>query len=206
MGLALPGASPDLEPWYLLNRDLPVPTEMVVQFGRHGPIAYSDDPSLPRDAVYHVPSPLEPTKIDRVWPPRLRDQPFVVTLHDLIPAVFPAENMPDGAVRRVYWTRLELLRHADRVLNVSQATARDAVNMLGLRQERMVVTGGGVSPDFRPPASRSAGTRRPAPGPAGDRRRVRALHGGHGLPEERRRSAHRLRRPRERSFGTATSW
>ena len=43
LGLALPGASPDLEPWYLLNRDLPVPTEMVVQFGRHGAIAYSDD-------------------------------------------------------------------------------------------------------------------------------------------------------------------
>lgn len=148
--------SPDLEPWYLLNRDLPAPTEMVVQFGRHGTIAYSDDASLPRDAVYHVPSPLEPSKIDRVWPPGLRSLPLVVTLHDLIPAVFPAENMPDGAVRRVYWTRLELLRHADRVLNVSQATADDAVQMLGLRQERMVVTGGGVSPDFQPPASRSA--------------------------------------------------
>jgi glycosyltransferase involved in cell wall biosynthesis len=155
LGLAL-GASPDLEPWYLLNRDLPVPTEMVVQFSRHGSIAHSDDPSLPRDAVYHVPSPLEPTKIDRVWPPSLRDQPFVVTLHDLIPAVFPVENMPDGGVRRVYWTRLELLRHADRVLNVSHATARDATQMLGLRQERMVVTGGGVSPDFRPPESRTA--------------------------------------------------
>ena len=80
----------------------------------------------------------------------------MVTMHDLIPAVFPAENMPDGAVRRVYWTRLELLRHADRVLNVSHATARDAVQMLGLRPEKMVVTGGGVSPDFRPPASRTA--------------------------------------------------
>lgn len=148
--------SPDLEPWFLLNRDLHVPADLAVQFGRHGAIAYSDDPSLPQDAVYHVPSALEPTKIDRVWPPHLRDQPFVVTLHDLIPAVFPAETMPDAPVRRVYWTRLELLRHADRVLNVSHATARDAVDMLGLRPEKMVVTGGGVSPDFRPPASRTA--------------------------------------------------
>ena len=129
---------------------------MLVKFGRHGTIAYSDDPTLPQDAVYHVPSPLEPAKIDRVWPPGLRNQPFVITLHDLIPAVFPAENMPDGAVRRVYWTRLELLRHADRVLNVSQATASDAVSMLGLRQEKMVVTGGGVSPNFRPPANPTA--------------------------------------------------
>ena len=130
--------------------------EIAVQFGRHGAIAYSDDPSLPQDAVYHLPSPLEPTKIDRVWPPHLRNRPFVITLHDLIPAVFPAENMPDGAVRRVYWTRLELLRHADRILNVSRATACDAIEMLGLRPERMVVTGGGVSPDFQPPSSRKA--------------------------------------------------
>jgi glycosyltransferase involved in cell wall biosynthesis len=156
LGLALPSASPDLEPWFLLNRDLPVPSEIVTWFGSPGQIAYSDDPALPWDAVYHLPSPLEPVKIDRVWPPRLRDQPFVVTVHDLIPAVFPAENMPDGAVRRVYWTRLELLRHADRVLNVSHATARDAVQMLGLRQERMVVTGGGVSPEFHPPTSPTA--------------------------------------------------
>ena len=96
---------------------------------------------LPRDAVYHVPSPLEPSPLDRVWPPRLRSLPLVVTMHDLIPAVFPEENMPDVAVRRAYWTRLELVRHADRVLNVSHATARDAVRLLGLRPERMAVTG-----------------------------------------------------------------
>ncbi len=156
MGLALQGVSAELEPWFLLNRDLPVPPETVAQFESQGTVAYSDDTTLPKDAVYHVPSPLEPSKIDRVWPPRLRSLPFVVTLHDLIPAVFPVENMPDAAVRRIYWTRLELLRHADRVLNVSQATADDAVQMLGLRPEKMVVTGGGVSPDFRPPVSGTA--------------------------------------------------
>jgi glycosyltransferase involved in cell wall biosynthesis len=154
LGLAL-GSTSDVEPWFLLNRDLPVPAATATQFERQGKLAYSDDRALPPDAVYHVPSPLEPSKIERVWPSRLRSLPFVVTLHDLIPAVFPAENMPDVAVRRMYWTRLELTRHADRVLNVSRATARDAVRLLGLRPEKMIVTGGGVSPDFRPPASRS---------------------------------------------------
>ena len=80
LGLALPGVSAELEPWFLLNRDLPVPPEMVAQFGSHGTVAYSDDTSLPKDAVYHVPSPLEPTKIDRLWPhatarPALRRDP-----------------------------------------------------------------------------------------------------------------------------------
>ena len=62
--------------------------------------------------------------IDRLWPPRLRSAALVVTLHDLIPGVFPDENMPDPAVRRFYWARLELLRQAELVLSVSQATAR----------------------------------------------------------------------------------
>jgi glycosyltransferase involved in cell wall biosynthesis len=103
-----------------------------------------------------VPSPLEPPPLARIWPRRLRSQPLVVTLHDLIPALFPTKNMPDAGVRRAYWARLELARHADRVLNVSRATARDAVRLLGLRPEKMAVTGGGVSEDFQPPASLDA--------------------------------------------------
>ena len=124
---------------------------MEQEFRSAGRVAYSDDPSLPRSGVFHVPSPLEPSPLARVWPRRLRRVPLVVTLHDLIPAIFPKENMPDAGVRRAYWTRLELARHAARVLSVSQATARDAKRLLGLRPERIAVTGGGVSPKFQPP-------------------------------------------------------
>jgi glycosyltransferase involved in cell wall biosynthesis len=155
LALELPEATREVEPWYLLNRDLPVPEATVEQLERRGVVAYSDAGGLPQDGVYHIPSPLEPSRIDRVWPPRLRSVPLVITLHDLIPAVFPEENMPDAAVRRAYWTRLELTRHAARVLNVSEATARDAVRLIGLRPEKMVVTGGGVSADFKPPESRT---------------------------------------------------
>jgi glycosyltransferase involved in cell wall biosynthesis len=155
LGLALADRS-DLEPFFLLNTDLPVPAEVREQFGSAGELAYSDDRGLPRDAVYHVPSPFEPSPLARVWPRRLRSQPLVVTLHDLIPALFPTRNMPDAGVRRAYWARLELARHADRVLNVSRATARDAIRLLGLRPEKMAVTGGGVSDDFKPPPSPDA--------------------------------------------------
>jgi glycosyltransferase involved in cell wall biosynthesis len=155
LGLAL-GAMADVEPWFLLNRKLPIAGEIHERFTGAGELAYSDDTSLPRDAVYHVPSPLEPSPLARIWPRHLRAQPLVVTLHDLIPAVYPKENMPDAGVRRAYWARLELARHAALVLNVSQATARDAVRGLGLRPDRMVVTGGGVSDDFKPPTSVAA--------------------------------------------------
>jgi glycosyltransferase involved in cell wall biosynthesis len=155
LGLALAEHS-DVEPWFLLNPDLPVPTEVRERFGSAGELELSDAEGLPRDAIYHVPSPLEPSRLARVWPRSLRSLPLVVTLHDLIPAVFPKENMPDAGVRRAYWTRLELARHADRVLHVSRATAWDAVRLLGLRPERMAVTGGGVSDAFKLPASREA--------------------------------------------------
>jgi glycosyltransferase involved in cell wall biosynthesis len=121
---------------------------------RHGRVVYSDDPDLLRDAIYHSPSPFEPSPIDRLWPPRLRRLPLVVTVHDLIPAVFPDENMPDAGVRRFYWARAEVMRQAERVLSVSRATADDAVNLFGLRRDRLSITGGGVSERFRPPASR----------------------------------------------------
>jgi glycosyltransferase involved in cell wall biosynthesis len=152
LGLAL-GSISGIEPGFLLNRELPVPRETTERFRSVGEVAYSNERGLPSDAVYHVPSPLEPSSLARMWPRRLRSNPLVVTLHDLIPAVFPKENMPDTGVRRAYWARLELARHADRVLNVSQATARDATRLLGLRPEKMAVTGGGVSDDFRPPTS-----------------------------------------------------
>jgi hypothetical protein len=64
--------------------------------------------------------------------------------------MFSAENMPDPGVRRAYWTRRELTRHAARVLSVSRPTARDAIRIIGLRPERVVITGGGVSPEFSP--------------------------------------------------------
>ena len=139
----------------MLNPDLPVTAELE-ELGRSGRVEPYDDSELPPQAIYHVPSPLEPVSIDRLWPAGLRAATLVVTLHDLIPALFPEENMPDPAVQRFYWARLEFARQAARVLSVSHATARDAVELLGLRPDRISVTGGGVSEDFAPPETRSA--------------------------------------------------
>jgi glycosyltransferase involved in cell wall biosynthesis len=155
LALALGSGHPELEVRFVINPDLPV-TSAIEELGRRGRVAPSDDPGLPTDAIYHVPSPLEPVQIDRLWPPKLRSSALVVTMHDLIPALWPEENMPDPAVQRFYWARLELARQAERVLSVSQATARDAERLLGLRRDRISVTGGGVSDDFAPPESRTA--------------------------------------------------
>ena len=160
----------EVEPWFVTNPDLPG-SAAITELGRHGRVAPFDDSELQPDAIYHVPSPLEPVALDRLWPPGLRASALVVTMHDLIPAVFPEENMPDPAVQRFYWARLELVRQAERVLSVSHATARDAVELLGLRPDRISVTGGGVSDDFGPPESPSAAlgaVRRLRPAVAGE--------------------------------------
>jgi glycosyltransferase involved in cell wall biosynthesis len=155
LALALGREHPELEPWFVLNPDLPV-TPAMEELAEYGHLSPFDESELPVDAIYHVPSPFEPVSLDRLWPPGLRESALVVTLHDLIPALFPEENMPDPAVRRFYWARLEFARQGDRVLSVSEATARDAVEALGLRPDRITVTGGGVSDDFVPPESRGA--------------------------------------------------
>jgi glycosyltransferase involved in cell wall biosynthesis len=154
VGLAL-GRRPELEVWFVLNHDRPTPAATVEKLRPYGRLAYSDDSDLPGDAIYHVPSPFEPSPIHRIWPPKLRSQPLVVTVHDLTPAVFADQVMPDSGVRRAYWTRTGLIRQADRIMSVSDSTARDAVRLLGVRPELISVTGGGVSDEFMPPASRS---------------------------------------------------
>ena len=146
----------ELELTFVTTRELPVPVSVVEQLSPYGPVRHADDRELEGDAIYHIPSPFEPSAIESLWPPSIRDRQLVVTLHDLIPAVFPDEQMPDVGVRRAYWARAELMRQAELVLSVSQATARDAVRLLAVPEHRLAVTGGGVSEDFHPPESRDA--------------------------------------------------
>jgi glycosyltransferase involved in cell wall biosynthesis len=57
-------------------------------------------------------------------------------------------------MRRWYRARLQLIRRADRILAISQTTARDVLNLIGGRDEQVVTVGAAVSERFRPPSSR----------------------------------------------------
>jgi glycosyltransferase involved in cell wall biosynthesis len=72
----------------------------------------------------------------------------VVTLHDLIPLLFAEQYLPDPTARAWYSARLELIRHADLVLSVSEYTAHDAVERLQIPSERLHVIHGGTSEHF----------------------------------------------------------
>lgn len=73
--------------------------------------------------------------------------PVVVTVHDLIPFV-----MPRGYpwVRRARILGLRLLRRADAVIAVSDATRRDVLRFTATHPDRISVIPEGISPAFRP--------------------------------------------------------
>ncbi len=84
----------------------------------------------------------------RLWPVAARDAGcrLASVVYDLIPALDPDRELADPADRRRYRARLELLRHSDRLLALSDATARDCRRVLGAAS---AVTRIGAAPDDR---------------------------------------------------------
>ncbi len=72
--------------------------------------------------------------------------PVVVTVHDLIPFVMPHDY---PWVRRARILGLRLLRRADAVIAVSEATRRDVLRLTSTSPERVTVIPEGVAPVFR---------------------------------------------------------
>jgi glycosyltransferase involved in cell wall biosynthesis len=73
--------------------------------------------------------------------------PVVVTVHDLIPFVMPRDY---PWVRRARILGLRLLRRADAVIAVSDATRRDVLRFTRTDPTRITVIPEGISPAFRP--------------------------------------------------------
>jgi alpha-1,3-rhamnosyl/mannosyltransferase len=73
--------------------------------------------------------------------------PVVVTVHDLIPFVLPRDY---PWVRRARVLGLRLLRHADAVIAVSDATRRDILRLTRTDPGRITVIPEGIGPAFRP--------------------------------------------------------
>ena len=112
----------------------------------HGHLsAYEDAVALNTDIariapdVYHA--------IDFHLPGR-SPRPVVVTLHDLIPWVWGGSIMRGERVR--YWIGRRLLRRADLVVAVSQATADDAARLRVASRQRIRVVPEAAGPAFSP--------------------------------------------------------
>jgi glycosyltransferase involved in cell wall biosynthesis len=136
-----------------LDRAVPIPPSMRALEGsplisRHHSTKAD---GLPPPAIYHVMSPFEMTMtLDEIWPVWIRrsDIRVVVTLYDLIPLVMRDEYLTEsgwGHLGTAWMARLGLIRAAHQVLTISQRTAEDAVERLGLPEDRITVIHSGVS-------------------------------------------------------------
>ena len=156
---ALTRRHPELVGRLLYNPDVALPPQATT-IGPAGLLAPSNAPGpLGKARILHVMSPIElDLPLARLWPQwcgpnRLR---LVVTLFDLIPEVFPHHYLADPGLRQRYRARLGLVRAADHVLVISDSTAQDAVDLLGLDPERLTNVGAAVSPVFAPTSERQA--------------------------------------------------
>ncbi|MCC2335701.1 glycosyltransferase [Cellulomonas wangsupingiae] len=154
---------------WLIRSDGPVPAQVADLIWR-GRVAMSDDTDLERPDIWHVPSPFEAldAPIDAVWPEWARHPrtSLYVTLYDLIPLVFSDQYLADRRWRARYNVRAQMVARADRVLAISEATARDATRILGISPSRIDVVGTGTSSwllDDRAPST-PAGGRPEVPG------------------------------------------
>ncbi len=80
--------------------------------------------------------------------PTLKQSRTVFTVHDLIYQLFPQFHLP---LNRWYLTLMmpRFLRRADRIIAISQHTARDVTRLLGIAPERITVIHEGVNPAYR---------------------------------------------------------
>jgi glycosyltransferase involved in cell wall biosynthesis len=140
----------------LLSPELPLTGNLSWLLGT-GLVGWSTDDrrvaARPRSTplVYHIMSPFElGTSLEVMWPRWARDRRVatVVTLYDLIPLVFEDHYLKDPRLCVEYEARLEFIRQADQVLAISQTTADDAVERLGIGSDRVHVVHAGSTDTF----------------------------------------------------------
>jgi FkbM family methyltransferase len=73
-----------------------------------------------------------------------------VTVHDLIPLLKPDQYLANAEYRHYYLRKLESLKRADLIIAVSESSAREAMEVLGIPQSQVVNASEGADERFRP--------------------------------------------------------
>lgn len=97
--------------------------------------------------LLHILSPFEP-QTHTVIAGKLFSK-TVVTLYDFIPLIFKELYLPSPIHMKLYFDRLKILKSANLLLSISEATRRDAIELLNLAPEKIVNVGIAPSGDFR---------------------------------------------------------
>jgi hypothetical protein len=68
----------------------------------------------------------------------------IVTLYDLIPLIYKQNYLQGEEIKHWYYTRLKLLYEADLLLSISESTKEDAINILGIPQNKVINISGAI--------------------------------------------------------------
>ncbi|MEJ2347962.1 MAG: glycosyltransferase, partial [Patescibacteria group bacterium] len=81
--------------------------------------------------------------------PFLKKTPAVVTIHDLIPLIYPKEYPPGLKGKLRYLIQKVLIRRIDGIIAVSETSKKDIVRFLGIPQEKIKVIYEAPRPIFK---------------------------------------------------------
>lgn len=104
-------------------------------------------------SIVHVSSLFEGLSADAATSLRSTPGDFAsaVTLYDLIPLLYPDTYLkPHPLVESWYLNKLDHLRRADLCLAISQSSRREAIDHLGMPEDRVLSIGAAVDSRFRP--------------------------------------------------------
>jgi glycosyltransferase involved in cell wall biosynthesis len=108
---------------------------------------------LGRPPVESVAGPLDVFHFSDWMYPSQRGGVRATTVHDVVPLRFP--ELVERGTRRMHSRKLDAARSCDVVFANSRFTAGEAVELLGVPEERVVVAYPGVDPLFRPDGVRA---------------------------------------------------
>ncbi len=157
LALALERQAPGLVDEYWVHAHLPIPgsLEPLIRTGRVKRKTVLERATAPSPAGLYLAGSMfelgEP--LDHVVPPWARGAGWrsMAILYDLIPLRFADWYLTEPVTRFQYMTRMDATTSLDHLLSISQATANDATELLGVPQEKMTVIGAGADRRFRPP-------------------------------------------------------
>ncbi len=159
LALALERADPSFVDHYLVHTHLPLPAgiERLITSGKllrldrvHETIDLNSGGLFIAGSVFELQEPL-----NVVLPPWARTPEWrtATILYDLIPLRFPDWYLSNSVMRYNYQARVAALRHFDRLLAISEASAADAVELLGVDASRTITIWAGADSQFRPPTT-----------------------------------------------------
>jgi glycosyltransferase involved in cell wall biosynthesis/SAM-dependent methyltransferase len=127
-------------PW---TKETPNPTEHVLRLSEQ----YQEWIYRQHIDIYHATTPF---LFKDLVLPHFNVCPVVATFYDLIPLIFPHEYLPPNAyVTELYGRALQFVTNADRLITISQSACDDAIDYLGVPQERIDIAYPVADPGFR---------------------------------------------------------